>query len=172
MTTTTNVCSARRLKIEDRATLFTSIAARHPNLKYDITVLTDLLTYYYYNKVLPEWQISLENLPEADIATRRQRGLRELVHFDEDAATPPNTQSLNSLIDPSMLDYEYTEDQPMEFTSFSSGHGQVFIPPSSEAVEEGLGIASGVDESMQEPTCTGMYTGMVMNPDDLQLFNQ
>ncbi|KAM3471499.1 hypothetical protein MY8738_009291 [Beauveria namnaoensis] len=163
---------ARRLKIEDRATLFTSIAARHPDLKYDITVLTDLLTYYYYNKVLPEWQISLENLPEADIATRRQRGLRELVHFDEDAATPPNTQSLNSLIDPSMLDYEYTEDQPMEFTPFSSGHGQVFIPPSSEAVEEGLGIASGVDESMQEPTCTGMYTGMVMNPDDLQLFNQ
>ncbi|EJP62011.1 transposase-like protein [Beauveria bassiana ARSEF 2860] len=156
---------ARRLKIEDRATLFTSIAARHPNLKYDITVLTDLLSYYYYNKVLPEWQIPLENLPEADIATRRQRGLRELVLFDVtshfasdggDSATPPNTPSLNPLIDPSMLDYEYTEDQPMDFTPFSSGHGQEFIPPNPEAVQEGLGIASDVDESMHELSCTGI----------------
>ncbi|KAM3554987.1 hypothetical protein ARSEF4850_006208 [Beauveria asiatica] len=175
---------ARRLKIEDRATLFTSIAARHPNLKYDITVLTDLLTYYYYNKVLPEWQIPLENLPEADIATRRQRGLRELVLFDVashfasdggDSATPPNTPSLNSLVDPSMLDYEYTEDQPMDFTPFSSGHGQEFIPPNSEAVQEGLGIPSDVDESMHELSCTGipgMYSGMLMSPDQLQLFNQ
>lgn len=117
MTTTTNMCSARRLKIEDRATLFTSIVARHLNLKDDITVLTDLLLYYYYyNKVLLEWQIPLENLPKVDIAIK---GLQELVLFDVtshfasdrgDLATPLNTLSLNSLINLSILDYEYTED--------------------------------------------------------------
>ncbi|KAJ4146906.1 hypothetical protein LMH87_001465 [Akanthomyces muscarius] len=69
---------ARRLKIEDRAALFASIAARHPNLKHDITALTEILTYFFYNKTPPEWKITLplENLPEADIATK---GLRELL---------------------------------------------------------------------------------------------
>ena len=76
MTAQASVCSARRLKTEDRAALFASIAARHPNLKHDTTVLTEILAYFFYNKTLPEWKIPLENLPEADIATK---GLRELL---------------------------------------------------------------------------------------------
>lgn len=75
------MCSARRLRSDDRAVLFASIAARHRNLKGDVKVLTDLLSYYFSQNGLPEWQIPLENLPKADIGAWRQRGLRELVGF-------------------------------------------------------------------------------------------
>ncbi|KAJ6783483.1 hypothetical protein PWT90_03516 [Aphanocladium album] len=114
---------ARRLKTEDKVALFASIAARHPNLKHDITVLTDLLVYFFHNKVLPEWRIPLEDLPEADIATCRQRGLWELVRFDDvtshfasdggDAGPLPIVGPLNSRIDPNCRPDTETQRYPI-----------------------------------------------------------
>ncbi|EJP61089.1 metalloreductase transmembrane component [Beauveria bassiana ARSEF 2860] len=141
---------ARRLKIEDKAALFASIAARHPNLKHDVAVLTDLLSCFLHNKALPKWQIPLETLSEAEIATRWQRGLRELVVFvdspvhitvdGEDAARLPSAQPLSSLMDSSMCDYGYKIDQDMECMPLSPANEQRFIPPGSDAVLEGLGF--------------------------------
>lgn len=171
--------SARRLKIKDRDALFASIAARHPNLKHDITALTDILSYFFYNKTLPEWTILLETLPEADIVTK---GLPELLNCVEitsqfavdggDAAMLPNEQPLNSLIDASMCEYEYTEDGFTECTPLSLAHDPEFIPPGSDVVPEGLGfdsvVTSGVDESLHADS----YMEMLMSSNDFQMFGQ
>lgn len=148
-------------------------------MKHDITALTDILSYFSYNKTLPDWKIPLENLPEADIATK---GLRELLNCVDitsqlavdggDAAMLPDEQPLNSLLDPSIYEYEYTEDQFTECTPLSLAQEPAFIPPGSDAVLEGLGfdadVTSGVDESMHAIS----YMGMLMSSDKFQLFGQ
>lgn len=50
--------------------MFASITVRHLNLKHNIIVLTNLLLFFFYNKALLEWQIPLEILSKAEIATR------------------------------------------------------------------------------------------------------
>ncbi|KAF1739602.1 hypothetical protein CRV24_001538 [Beauveria bassiana] len=171
--------SARRLKIKDRDALFARIAARHPNLKHDITALTYILSYFFYNKTLPEWTILLENLPEADIVIK---GLPELLNCVEinpqfavdggDAAMLPNEQPLNSLIDSSMCEYEYTEDGLTECTPLSLAHDPEFIPPGADVVPEGLSfdtvVTNGVDESLHADS----YMEMLMSSDEFQLFSQ
>ncbi|KAH8719863.1 hypothetical protein HC256_000274 [Beauveria bassiana] len=170
---------ARRLKIKDRDALFARIAARHPNLKHDITALTYILSYFFYNKTLPEWTILLENLPEADIVIK---GLPELLNCVEinpqfavdggDAAMLPNEQPLNSLIDSSMCEYEYTEDGLTECTPLSLAHDPEFIPPGADVVPEGLSfdtvVTNGVDESLHADS----YMEMLMSSDEFQLFSQ
>ncbi|KAH8721003.1 hypothetical protein HC256_001380 [Beauveria bassiana] len=173
---------ARRLKIEDKAAMFASIAARHPNLKHDVAVLTDLLSFFFHNKALPEWQIPLEILSEAEIATRRQRGLRELVDFvdspahvaldGEDAARLPSAQPLSSLMDSSMCDYGYNIDQNMECMPLSPAHEQRFMPPGSDTVSEGLSFDINVTSDVSESTHELSYMEMMISPDELQLFNQ
>jgi hypothetical protein len=162
--------------------MFASIAARHPNLKHDVAVLTDLLSFFFHNKALPEWQIPLEILSEAEIATRRQRGLRELVDFvdspahvaldGEDAARLPSAQPLSSLMDSSMCDYGYNIDQNMECMPLSPAHEQRFMPPGSDTVSEGLSFDINVTSDVSESTHELSYMGMMISPDELQLFNQ
>lgn len=166
------MCSARRLKIQDKAALFANIAARHPTLKQDVTALTELLSYFFYNKVLPEWKIPLEDLPKADIATRRQRGLQGLIDFvdiflhyvveGEDKATLQRAPLPSSLTDPSICDYGYQEDQATECTPLSPADKQEFIPPGSDAVLGGLGfdtsVLGGADERIHELSYMGIGT--------------
>lgn len=127
-----NVYSARRLKMEDRATLFATIAATHPTLKDDLKGLTDLLSYFFSRNSLPGWQIPLETLPEANIAALRRRGLGELVSVVDISShlsvAGGKAQRLKSTFDQSIHGHRYIEDQPAKFKPLSPVYEQAFIP--------------------------------------------
>lgn len=174
--------SARLLSNEDRAAVVANIAAVHQNLKEDLADLTNLLSYFYSEKALPEWHLVLETLDAAEIAASSRSGLRHLLSIgetatpiavqNEDPVMKSSVQPINQHIGVSVSGNEYTENQPPWFPSISPVGEQVDAPQlGPEAVLEGpdhyMVDTSGFDYDMQERS----YTELLMSADQLQLFN-